>query len=341
MKVAHIYASNCKSNSGDFLIGIAYKKYFKEVILKTNEEIKYTDFDCREKKNYDDYNISKLNNFDYIILGGGGLILPDTNSNDISCWQWIISYKNINKINKPIYVLSIGFNLFYNQNMNMNDRNSNKENKERLPIFKENIITLIKKAEIFTLRHNDDVIKLKNIIRDNKQYDFIDKIKYEMCATVWYAINYMKPKMQLVNKKYHAIEIKDDREWRRYYKIGKINFYNKLIVLINKLKEKNIPVLYLSHDGSNNFYKFLQNKNINLPFLNNSCANENKIIENYSKISTIYCTAGHSQMISYGLDIKIISLITHPKLKNFCDDIDDKNYIDINHNIDKLFLNVI
>ena len=48
MKVAHIYASNCKSNSGDFLIGIAYKKYFKEVILKTNEEIKYTDFDCRE-----------------------------------------------------------------------------------------------------------------------------------------------------------------------------------------------------------------------------------------------------------------------------------------------------
>ena len=31
MKVAHIYASNCKSNSGDFLIGIAYKKYFKEV----------------------------------------------------------------------------------------------------------------------------------------------------------------------------------------------------------------------------------------------------------------------------------------------------------------------
>ena len=68
---------------------------------------------------------------------------------------------------------------------------------------------------------------------------------------------------------------------------------------------------------------------------------KNKIIENYSKISTIYCTAGHSQMISYGLDIKIISLITHPKLKNFCDDIDDKNYIDINNNIDKLFLNVI
>jgi hypothetical protein len=31
-------------------------------------------------------------------------------------------------------------------------------------------------------------------------------------------------------------------------------------------------------------------------------------------------------MISYGLDIKIISLITHPKLKNFCDNINNTYY---------------
>ena len=41
-------------------------------------------------------------------------------------------------------------------------------------------------------------------------------------------------------------------------------------------------------------------------------------------------------MISYGLGIKIISLITHPKIKNFCDDIEDKNGIDVNNSIEKI-----
>ena len=36
IKVAHIYASNGYKNSGDFMIGIAYKEYFKEVIMKNN-----------------------------------------------------------------------------------------------------------------------------------------------------------------------------------------------------------------------------------------------------------------------------------------------------------------
>ena len=72
-----------------------------------------------------------------------------------------------------------------------------------------------------------------------------------------------------------------------------------------------------------------QNK-INIPYLDNTSGNEKKILQNYSKIHTIYCSAGHSQMISYGLGIKIISLVSHPKLKNFCDDINDNNYIEIN-----------
>jgi len=35
-------------------------------------------------------------------------------------------------------------------------------------------------------------------------------------------------------------------------------------------------------------------------------------------------------MISYGLGIKIIPLVSHPKIKNFCDDINFNNYIEIN-----------
>ena len=332
LKVAHIYASNAKNNSGDFMIGLSYKKYFSECVIK--KDCSFTDIDCRDSKKFDDSNIDNLNKYDYILVGGGGLILPDSAPNKISCWQWCIKKDCIMKITKPIYVLSIGYNLFFNQTMNMPYRNNSNEDKSRMDIFKQNISTLIDKSEMFTLRHNQDVESLINIIGEK----YRDKIDYEMCSTVWYVGKYWKPNINYNSDKYFAIEIKDDREWRRYYKIGKNKYYKYLLNIVNTHIKKGEKILYLSHDGSKSFYIYLRQNNVNIPYLDNSCANENKILENYSRIHTIYCSAGHSQMISYGLGIKIISLISHPKLKNFCDDIGDENGIDINNNIGKLLL---
>ena len=324
LKVAHIFASNAKNNSGDFMIGIAYKKYFEEIVIKS--KCIFTDFDCRKNELFNDINVVKLNLFDYILIGGGGLILPDSNPNKLSCWQWSITSDNILKIEKPIYVLSIGYNLFFNQTINMPSRSSNNEDKTRMNIFKNNITTLINKSKLFTLRHKQDVESLISIVGEN----YRDKVLYEICSTVWYVNKYWKPFINNMNNKTYAIEIKDDREWRRYYKIGKEKFYKYLLNIVKYHIKKREKIVYLSHDGSNNFYKYLQQNNINIPILDNSIGDENKIFENYSKIHTIYCSAGHSQMISYGLGIKIISLISHPKLKNFCDDIGNKNGIDIN-----------
>ena len=325
VKVAHIYASNAKSNSGDFMIGIAYKKYFQEVILN-GKKCSFVNLDCRNKNTFNDKNIQKINNFDYILIGGGGLILPDSAPNNISCWQWNISKNCINKITKPLYVLSIGYNLFFNQNMNMTSRENNSENRNRMNIFNDNIITLIKKAKIFSMRHNKDVDSVLKIIGD----EYKNHISYEKCATVWYVNKYWKPKIIKLHQKFIAIEIKDDREWRRYYKIGKKKYYNELKKVILYLIKNNRKVLYLSHDGSKNFYRYLRQNKIVIPLLDNSCANEGKILQNYSKIHTILCSAGHSQMISNGCGIKTISLVSHPKIRNYCDDIGDNNFVEIN-----------
>lgn len=328
LKVAHIYACNAKTNSGDFMIGIAYKKYFKEIILKTNKEIIFKDIDCRNSILFNSNNINTLNEYDYIVVGGGGLFLPDSATNMVSCWQWIISNDCISQIIKPIYVLSIGYNLFFNQNMNMNNNNNN-ENTKRLDIFKNNIITLINKAKIFTLRHNDDVEQVLSIVGE----EYREKVIYKECATVWYVNKYWKSLMNKVKdeEKFIAIEIKDDRQWRRYHKIGKSNYYSELKKVVEYLLKNNKNILYLSHDGSRDFYNYLKNQGVNIPYLDNSCANETKIRDNYEKIHTIMCSAGHSQMIGNGCGVKIISLITHPKIRNYCDDIGNKDFIDVNN----------
>ena len=330
MKIAHIYASNAKMNSGDYMLGISTKWYIKHNIFK-NKEIIFQDFDCRNSNLFNNNNINKLNNFDIIMVGGGGLILPDSSPNKNSAWQWNISIENMKKIIKPIYVISIGYNLFYNQDMTMQNRDNNNKNLNILPIFKQSITTLIKCATYFSMRHQGDINSLLQIIGN----EYKDKIKFQQCPSVDYVKNVWKPKIKMNNRKYIGIEIKDDREWRRYYKIGKNKYYNELLKIIKYLIDIKKDVIYLSHDGSLNFYNFLKNNKINIPLLNNNSGNENKILNNYSQIHTLLCSAGHSQMISYGLGVRTISLISHPKLKYFCDDFQLNEYIEINNHIEE------
>lgn len=332
MKIAHVYASSAKQNAGDFLLGPSTKRYFVKTFLKKNEEIFFSDLNCRDNNLFK--NADLLNSFDAIIVGGGGLILPDSAPNMLSCWQWNISKEVIKKITKPIYVISIGVNLFYNQDMTMPNRENDFSESKRLGIFKDNIISLINKAEYFSVRHQGDINTLLKIIGE----DYKDKVKLQLCPSIEYIKKKWLPKVNNINnKKYIAIEIKDDREWRRYHKIGKINYYNKLVEFVKKCISENKNVCYMSHDGSLNFYKYLKSKNINIPLLLNTSANEEKILNNYCQIHTSLCSAGHNQMFSYALGVRTISLASHPKLEYFCEDLGLKDCIKVNENIDDLF----
>ena len=326
MKIAHIYASNAKANSGDYMLGIATKQYFHEKILNTNDA-DYTSLDCRDEKLYTD--ADKLNQYDCLLVGGGGLILSDSAPNKVSCWQWIIDQKIYDQLTVPIYVVSIGYNLFYGQTMNMSSREYNTADPSRMDIFKKNITKLIDRSTHFSMRHKRDIDNLCSIIGE----EYRSKIKFEFCPTIWYAQTYWKPKIDISKRKYIAIEIKDDREWRRYHKIGKEKYYQELTNFVKHCLENQIPVACLTHDGSRNFYRHLCKHNIDIPYLKNNTGNETSILNNYSQIHTILCSAGHSQMMSYAIGIRIISLITHPKLRHFCQDINNHEYIEVNYEL--------
>lgn len=323
VKIAHLYASGSSSNSGDFLIGIATKKYFRQQYLN-NINCVFENIDCRSS--FDKTTIENLNRFDYIVIGGGGLILPDSNPNKISCWQLAIKTELYQYIKSPIFVISIGFNLFYGQNINMPSRESNNEDTERQSIFIENIKTLIKKANHFSMRHYGDIDSLCSLIGE----DYRRKITFEYCPTIWYSKNNYLGK-QNNSHGFVVIEVKDDREWRRYRNITKNEFYNELLKVIRYCLSNKLPVAVMSHDGSKNFTSFLKKHNIKIPILDNSVKNEKKIYENYSKISTLICMAGHSQMIASSLNKNVISIITHPKLKHYCEDTNNNKWIDINN----------
>ena len=59
--------------------------------------------------------IKQINETDMLVIGGGGLFLPDTNANTISGWQWAISEEQLDRIQVPIIVFAVGYNYFKGQ----------------------------------------------------------------------------------------------------------------------------------------------------------------------------------------------------------------------------------
>ncbi|MFW5847976.1 MAG: hypothetical protein ACOCVF_03585 [bacterium] len=207
--------------------------------------------------------------------------------------------------------------------MAMNNSSNNNINIKRYNIFKKHIKLLIEKSQYFSMRHKNDIVKLIEDIGE----EYKDKITFQFCPTIEYTLN----KNIESTGNYIAFEIKDDRLWRRLYRIGRDKYYFELEKTINILLNKGESVAFLSHDGSKLFYNYLLKRGLKIEFIDNSVSDETVIYNNYSKIKTLICTAGHSQMIGSVIrGMKIISLVTHPKILNFCLDTNNNNYVEPN-----------
>tara|TARA_R110000824_G_scaffold53249_3_gene147494 strand:+ start:1947 stop:2951 length:1005 start_codon:yes stop_codon:yes gene_type:complete len=314
VKALHVYAVNGKTNSGDFFLGPATKNRFEKVI---QQEVNWTNFDVRKIVTPAD--IKYFNTFDYLVLGGGGLFLPDTNPNKISCWQWACPTQLYREIQAPLYVISVGWNHFYGQDITMPNRNSNQSDPARLGIFKNNVEALIAASTSFTMRHTGDCEQLKKIVGR----EYYPKIKFAFCPVIEYIKEHHTPTFANSGE-YHVFEIKDDRQNRRYHNTSVQQVYGDLLEYIKVLLAAGEKVAIMSHDGSRSFYLYLQKHGVSLPLLNNTVANEEAIIKNYAHVKKLYCTAGHSQMTACALQLDFYSLITHDKLKYFLEDIQEQ-----------------
>jgi len=318
--VLHLWAVS-NFNAGDYLLGPATRQWFENNVFRAN----FTLLSCRNY--FNEEAVDRINEkYDALLIGGGGLILPDTNPNKISCWQWKISKDNIDKIKIPIYVVSIGYNLFYNQNICMPNINNNNQDKTRLQIFNDNITTLIDKSEYFSVRHNGDIELLKKHV----PVSLHDKITFQFCPT----INYAKSLSSGVKSSNTiAFEIKEDRTWRRYHKTTKKKFFNDILKFCKEIEgEREIAVL-LHEPRNTNIIQYLKKYGVELRVIKNYEIWAKRTIENFESIDTLYCMAGHSQMVAMGLGCETKSIITHNKLKFFLEDIGQykyENYIDPN-----------
>ena len=114
--------------------------------------------------------IEKINKTKMLVIGGGGLFLPDTNENSISGWQWAISEDQLKRIKVPVILYTVGYNYFRGQSSN--------------ELFEKNLRLIISKSKFVGLRNSGSCQAVKSILEEGEKASMsFPEIVYQPCTT--------------------------------------------------------------------------------------------------------------------------------------------------------------
>lgn len=247
--------------------------------------------------------INKMNHTTGIILGGGGLFLPDTNRNLVSGWQWAISKEQIDKITIPLIIYSVGFNYFRGQNVS--------------ELFIDNVNYMIRKASFVGLRNTGSIRAVRNLVEE----DLRDKIVYQPCTTTLIRKIYGKTVPNKVRSNVIGINMAFDREDIRFGQDREI-ILQQVAKTVKRIQDRGYCIAYIMHCfDDDKFIPYLKKTGVKFTIYNLTNKFPDKCFEVYNNIDLMIGMRGHAQMIPFGLNCEIITLGTHEKMRWFLEDI--------------------
>lgn len=101
-----------------------------------------------------------------VVVGGGGLFLPDTAPNGNSGWQWNIPDDVLARITAPLAVFAVGYNVFDGQ----------RYRRER---FAASLRALVERSAFFGLRNHGSVARVRELLPESLR----EKVRYQPCPT--------------------------------------------------------------------------------------------------------------------------------------------------------------
>ena len=263
--------------------------------------------------------ITQINSNGPLIIGGGGLFLPDTNNNSISGWQWDISNELLSEISVPIYVYSVGYNYFNGQ--------------ENDAMFLNSLQALVEKSTFFGLRNSGSVKSIKNLLPQ----EYEEKITFQPCTTTIIRKIYKDSLPTKEETGSIAVNMAFDRGNLRFGTNREI-ILSQVASAIKHIESKGYKIYYVCHCwNDDNFLPYLQAENVKYTLVDLSRKFPDDVYTFYNKMDLVLGMRGHAQMIPFGLNCEIISLGTHNKMKWFLEDIDSTDwYIDLTHKYEQL-----
>jgi hypothetical protein len=249
-------------------------------------------------------------NFDAILIGGGGLFLRDSNVNERSGWQWNCAIEHLQAFKKPVIVFAVGNNRFPGQ-------------EDFDPIFREHLNVLVRKSAFFGLRNQGSVDSIRSYIDP----EFRERVVLQPCPTTIAAelCADLVPEVRSEARRFAIQSSLEPRHVAAGYDVEAI--HGRIAGAIELLVKDGFTAETISHmRGDEQLPNFLKARGLTLPHHELQDRHDfYEALSMYARLPITIGMRGHAQMIPFGMGSPIISLMAHDKLRYFLEDIGHDN----------------
>ncbi|WP_168207425.1 polysaccharide pyruvyl transferase family protein [Microlunatus elymi] len=254
---------------------------------------------------FDEARLELVNGQRSLIIGGGGLFLPDTSPNGNSGWQWNVPAELLNRIEVPISVFAVGFNLFTGQRF-------------RGDLFTRNLLALTERAQLIGLRNHGSMAAVRAMLPERLH----ERVRFVPCPTT--ITEHIHPGLPPARSGTGVVLLNAafDRAERRFGD-GYAAFLEQIHRFAQRVRAAGAELRLAAHlpadeklaDDLDSSY------GVRLPIdpLYDRTLDQGYAI--YRAASVVVGMRGHATMIPFGLGTPVLSIVSHPKLRFFCEDI--------------------
>ena len=296
-------------NAGDTLLPRATRRVFDFIggsfgwtLKQVWEEFSENDLEtCREKVRG-------------LVVGGGGFMILDQDGGDTghSGWLWNLPMSRLAALDKPIILFGVGYNRFRRQG-------------EFSSRFVEHINKVVEKAAFMGLRNTGSIDAVKGYLTDE---NLKAKLSLQYCPTtsIWqiYPDKAAQARMhdrKKQDKRILAFNFAFDRPVMRFGDRVE-HCMNQLAEVMRTAESDGWDIVLTTHKTIDRTMEpFLDKYGVSYVTHDLTGASYTQIMDYYSGIDLAVGMRGHSQLIPFGLRRKIISIISHEKMRYFLTDI--------------------
>ncbi|MFF4251333.1 glycosyltransferase [Streptomyces sp. NPDC001663] len=254
---------------------------------------------------FDQAALERVNARRGLVIGGGGLFIPDTMPNGNSAWQWNVPDELLNRIDVPIAVYAVGFNAFDGQSY-------------RAGRFRSSLRQLVERASFFGLRNHGSIDKVRAMLPAHLH----DKVRFQPCPTTvtrQLVEGWQDPASRedtiLINAAYDRAGLRFGHDYDYF-----LAQMAKAVRELGELAE--VRCAAHSLDDERIAFDLRREHGISMPVIPMYDFENDEIRDLYARTKLVIGMRGHAGMIPFGCGTPIISLISHPKMAYFLRDIE-------------------
>lgn len=254
---------------------------------------------------FDEAALERVNARRGLVIGGGGLFIPDTAPNGNSAWQWNVPDALLKRIDVPVMVYAVGFNAFDGQSY-------------RAGRFSTALRALVERASFFGLRNHGSIEKVRALL----PAELRDKVRFQPCPTTvtrrlveGWTDPLHRENTVLVNAAYDRAGLRFGHDYG--------HFLAEMAKAVRALgAHAEVKCVAHSLDDERIAFDLRREHGVSLPVIPMYDFDNDAIRDTYARTKLVIGMRGHAGMIPFGCGTPIISLISHPKMAYFLSDID-------------------